>query len=695
MAAIALLTMPPAVAAAQDVAPADEATDDAGQGAAPTAPVGSTSYYPADFAAFNPRTALDMLRQVPGFTVDEQRGNNSRGLGQADGNVLVNGVRVVTKSDSITDQLARISADNVIRIDMVEGATLGIPGLTGRVANVIARSGDGLQVQFEWRPQLATDFADASLREGIVSLSGSTGNLDFTASVEGRPNRGGNGGFNLFTFGDGSTELRSSRSKSNGDDWRLSGSLAYETAGGTLFNLNSSYLHRRFRSFDEEVVIAPVGAPPLVDRFDQRNRGYDFEIGGDVDFAVGPGRLQLIVLDSRADMTADTRSVIDPADGDPAVGSSFLRFSRTGERIGRAEYSWPMWGADWQWSGEAAFNRLDLTGDLALLDANGQFVPIAFPAGTGGVREDRYESSLSYSRGLTDSLTLQLVLGGEYSSIRQTGNNPNQRSFLRPKGSLSLGWNAAEGLDVSLSIERSVGQLNFSDFLAAVNLDNSNQNAANADLLPDQRWNVDLEATRDFGPWGTGTLRFFYRRFQDYVTIIPTPTGGEARGNVPNAEISGFELNGTLQLAPLGLDGAKIDFEASVRDSAFPDPVEGGTLPIQFARPFNYDIDFRWDVPESDWAFGAGFRDEGNHPYYRVREFGEQYAINRNLSMFLEHKDLFGLTVQARVSNLLEDESVLDRSVFDGPRGSSPLLFREYRVREIGRVVNLTVKGSF
>jgi hypothetical protein len=65
--------------------------------------------------------------------------------------------------------------------------------------------------------------------------------------------------------------------------------LRYETPGGTVANLNSAYLHRRFHSFDDEIVIGPAGAPPLTDEFDQRNKGHDFEIGGDIDFALGPG----------------------------------------------------------------------------------------------------------------------------------------------------------------------------------------------------------------------------------------------------------------------------------------------------------------------------------------------------------------------------------------------------------------------
>src|SRR5205085_7368715 len=87
---------------------------------------GKQVYTPADFARFAPRSALDMLGQVPGFSIrgDDQQ----RGLGEASGNVLVNGQRLTSKSDSIFDQLARIGASRVDKIEIVDGATLGIPG---------------------------------------------------------------------------------------------------------------------------------------------------------------------------------------------------------------------------------------------------------------------------------------------------------------------------------------------------------------------------------------------------------------------------------------------------------------------------------------------------------------------------------------------------------------------------------------
>lgn len=709
MAAAAVPVMAQQSAIAENTVPGNPGDQLAGQDTGPPPPVAELAltnaprvYYPADFASIAPRTALDMIEQLPGFTIEGSggggggRGGDARGLGQATGNVLLNGERLVTKSNSVSDQLARIAAGNVVRIELVEGSTLNIPGLSGRVANVIAASTDDLQVQFEWRPQLAAEYSDHRWLEGNISVSGSSGNLGYTMSLEGQPRRNGNAGLNLITFGDGSFEERFSLTRSAGDDKRLSGSLRYDTDGGTIANLSAAYLHRRFRNFEDETVTGPAGVPPLSEVFNQRNRGHDFELGGDIDFALGPGRLKLIALDSRATQTNRSQSVNDPATGAARTGSSFELDTQRGERIGRSEYSWQMWQADWQFSLEAAFNRLDQSGQLSLLNAVGDFVPLPFPSGTGGVREERYDAAISYGRPIAPGLTMQLVLAGEYSTISQTGSNALSRTFQRPKGSLSLAWTATDDLDVSLRIDRRVGQLNFGDFLASVNLNDNNQNAGNNRLRPDQSWGAELEATRDFAAWGSLSVRGFMRRFEDFVTFIPTPTGGEARGNIDRAQVMGLEMNGTLRLDPLGLAGARLDLISELRSSRYIDPVTGVNLPVQFAQPHTVELNYRHDVAGSNWAYGGGYRHSGFNPYYRVSEVGLDYNIAQNLQVFLEHKDVFGLTVQGRVANLLEKEAVLDRSVFAGPRGSgAPLLFSEYRVREVGRVVSFTVKGSF
>ena len=85
------------------------------QEAPPAATVeGARTYTPADFARYAPRNALDMLEQVPGFQIREA--DIERGLGEATGNVLINGQRVSGKSNDVLTQLGSIPAGNVVRI---------------------------------------------------------------------------------------------------------------------------------------------------------------------------------------------------------------------------------------------------------------------------------------------------------------------------------------------------------------------------------------------------------------------------------------------------------------------------------------------------------------------------------------------------------------------------------------------------
>src|SRR4051794_20616601 len=140
---------------AQAVGPADSGT------APPPAAAAAANrriYTPADFARFAPKTAYDMLVQVPSFTIRTPN-TTERGLGQASENVLINGERIANKSSGAVDQLRRTSVDNVERIEIVDAASLGIAGLSGQVANVILKAATKSSGQFEWSPNFRAHFA--------------------------------------------------------------------------------------------------------------------------------------------------------------------------------------------------------------------------------------------------------------------------------------------------------------------------------------------------------------------------------------------------------------------------------------------------------------------------------------------------------------------------------------------------------
>jgi outer membrane cobalamin receptor len=136
-----------------------DATQDPETQAAPTS--GAQVYTPRTSPRFAPRSALDMLGQVPGFTIITN--DQGRGLGQASDNVIINGERVASKSESLFDVLQRIPTARVVRIEIVDGATLSIPGLSGQVANVVTKGG-AISGRYEWRWPLAAAVRQDELR---------------------------------------------------------------------------------------------------------------------------------------------------------------------------------------------------------------------------------------------------------------------------------------------------------------------------------------------------------------------------------------------------------------------------------------------------------------------------------------------------------------------------------------------------
>src|SRR5690606_19887169 len=298
---------------------------------------GREVYTPADFARFAPRNALDMIRQVPGFTIVTS--DQGRGLGQASDNVLIDGERHTSKSDSLVDTLARIVASRVGRVEIVDGATLGIPGLSGQAANVVTKEG-AITGRYEYRAIWRPKYAKTSYGAGEISLSGSTPRLEWTAAFTHNIGRGGAGG-NVGTFiTDGAgvlTERRDVLIQFVGEFPRLSGSLKWDGPGSMVANFNANY-SRTYTDFsNDEVRDLLVGVDSFRD-YDTRERGYGYEIGGDVDVALGPGRLKLIGLERFNHLTFRSDSLVIPDDGSATTGGRFAQHSDSGERIGRAEY---------------------------------------------------------------------------------------------------------------------------------------------------------------------------------------------------------------------------------------------------------------------------------------------------------------------------------------------------------------------
>ncbi|GAB2506165.1 TonB-dependent receptor plug domain-containing protein [Lysobacter humi (ex Lee et al. 2017)] len=658
----------------------------------PAAAPAAQTYLPDAFARYAPKTALDMLRQVPGFVIREAV--EERGLGQATGNVLINGQRISGKSNDVIGELGRIPAANVLRIEIVDGATLDVPGLSGQVANVVAKA-TGLSGQWAWRPEFRSYYTSPLLTRGEVSVSGARGGLDWTVGLSNGSSRSGAGGPTWISNADGSfRELRDDVWAGEYEAPRLSGRLTHKAGDGDVGNLSASYQTVDYDYLEDGRRTGP-GLPDRRREVIVTEGGYSHEVGGDYEFGLGGGRLKLIGL-HRVQHTPFGQTAITRFDDGltAATGSRFEQVSDERERIARAEYRWKALGGDWQLSGEGAFNSLEQASEFATLAADGTFVPVDLANANATVKEDRFEAMASHGRALTSTATLQVAAGAEHSWLRQAGAGGLSRRFLRPKGSASLAWKATPDLDVNVKLQRRVGQLNFGDFLASVNLTDDRANAGNPELVPQQSWELDVEATRRLGAWGSTTLRLYAHRIDDIVDIVPIGADGESPGNLDRATRHGIEWKSTLQLDPLGWRGAKLDLRYQAQDTDVTDPLTGEQRRISNSLIRLASLGLRHDVPGTDWAWGTNASHEYYAQDYRLTEVGRRWEGPVWASVFVEHKNVFGLTVRATAGNQLDAMSMWDRTVYVDRR-DGPVDYFEKRDRRIGPIFSFSVSGKF
>src|SRR5438309_2905997 len=264
------------------------------QPAAAAAPASASKrvYTSADFVRFAPKTAYDMLAQVPSFTI--RNADQERGLGQASENVLINGQRIANKSGGAIDQLQRTSAASVDRIEIVEAASLGIPGLSGQVANIILKANQKGSGQFSWNPGFRAHFTKPQYDNASVSYSGKTGPVDYTVSAAALSGRGGLGG--PVTITDASHHIIETRDEvyhSEYHEFVFKTKLGLDGPGSSLGNLSLSYNPYWSPQFLGDTRVLATGERRSRTN-QQKKPGYNADINGDYEFALGPGRLKTI-----------------------------------------------------------------------------------------------------------------------------------------------------------------------------------------------------------------------------------------------------------------------------------------------------------------------------------------------------------------------------------------------------------------
>ncbi len=667
-------------------------------------------YDAAYFAQYNPSNALDMVRQTPGFTLDG--GDDRRGFSGAVGNLLIDGIRPSTKSQSLEGILSRIPANQVVRVEILRGgAVAGDASGQSTLLNIVRTesAGSGL-----WEGGFELTSRDVAAPRGEVSYSGRNGNVEYGIGGSIFSQYRDLPGWRRITDGAGvHLEDVSTPSPRDFREAGLTGNIAFPLAGGRL-SANGSLNAWRFHADSDFIRTSPVATPlnDLFTVFEEQQRGFELGMNYDRDF--GPWSLGLVTLINRAryDSEEDAHSENDSG---VTIGTAFQEVQQdSGETIFRASLSRALNARHRiEFGGEGAFNTLDQ--QLSYVE-NGTPYPI--PNSNILVEEERAEVFGSHTWRPADDWTLESRLAWETSTLTFSGDTDQEveLSFWKPSVQLSHTFGGND--QIRFRIYRDVGQLNFGDFSSAAAIADSLISGGNPNLRPQTSWIA--EAGTDFRfPGGAAlSLTLSHAQLTDVADLVPIVEPNPSQdpldpnddffrydgpGNIGDGEITRLNVNFSTPLS--FIPGGRLTIEGYLRDTEVTDPVTGQSRIISFAPESQFDINFRQDITDWKFAWGISVSRQGEFQAYRFNEI-DTNEEGPWVDLFIETTALPNdMKLRLWAANLFDGEVRRDRRFFgdltDGDPNNDdrngPLNRRDLRQRQFASApwFILELSGSF
>ncbi|RMF11537.1 MAG: TonB-dependent receptor [Alphaproteobacteria bacterium] len=654
-------------------------------------------YTPDFFARYHPITALDMVVRVPGFRLDN--GDGRRGFSGSAGNVLINGERPSTKSDPLSQILARLPAERVSRIELIRGRTGGLDvGGQSIVVNVILKQ--EAPAAYQWQIDVEQDADGGPVTpSGRISRSDHAGASEYNIGAEVRRFFFNSAGPELVFLGagpgEGLDETRDEISMGDGLELKLNGN-SETRIGRSIIHANGelSFFHFNRRESSHRVPVDPFAAVRDV-REGGGNDRLGFELGSDIEHAFTDSFSGKLIGLGRRQHFDNENFRIDRFTGGELIRDSRADSTSTStEIIARGEFDWTgIEDHHLEVNLEGAYNRLSNSLTVIVTEP-GSSATVPVPGANTVVEERRGDFTLqdSWQAG---RWVLEGRMAAEVSRISQSGEAARRRSFAFLKPRFAVTFDQTPHLQWRFVAERDVAQLDFFDFVSATNFGDEQLALGNPDLVPERTWKLEPAVEYRFGEIGVVRLTGFYHRIADVQDLLPLADGLEIPGNIGPGRRFGIRWEMTWPLDRwIGLTGARLDIEGRLQGSRVTDLVTGRPRPLSGERRFVNTFDFRQDFEKARLAWGWNMRLVSRRPSFGLDELVlEDEGVN--IDMFIETTRWWGIKARLTVENLADRDVIRDRRVFVLLRDQSPLAFQEFRNRPRGRSIVLTLSGTF
>jgi len=676
------------------------------------------------FAQYNLNTAEDLLRRIPGVTtiLDSSGGsNNQRGLGAGSEQILIDGKRMASKSNTAAATLRRISASSIDRVELIRGSSNEVQS-EGLVVNVILKR--GVQLGGVGNFEIAGRFSDRGYTEvdGLVSYANTMGALSYVLGYERAAwspvaLTSGQGG------GDWSKRFREERyfypsgavSEVRPQTWRRVHQRDTFTAntiyafgpGDETLRLNFLYQPNPVKQVDITALTrfnpAGVETSRATEYHYNKNRQDTFELGGELEKIVGPGVLNLIAVRSRRQTDfLDYRTRYEAAGPIVEVGRS-SNDQTSGEDVVRATYAFPVLAGQTLTLGvEGARNFLNQEIEVFFdLNRDGRLEAIPIPTALARVQEKRAELSMLHNWRISPKWTLDSALFFEVSRI--TTNYPaiptRTLNYLKPR--LDLRYNATDVDRFRFKFETIIGQLDFGNFVPSYNVVDNRIDLGNPLIVPTKQWLYELGYERrlpnDHGTLGT---RIYYREQQGGISFIPfgfTSTGlpQSARGNTGTMLLYGTEVTASLRLAMIGLPGAHFNARVFQQKTRVRDVFTGERR--KALSPFDYDVilGFRHDLAAWKASYGVDYLDTGGTNYGSDVRTLEAYSRGQRFSAYVERALWGSYSIRLDAYNINGVREYRNRSLYTVSQSEGTIARTEAFVERRDRRFVARLRGKF
>lgn len=637
-------------------------------------------FTPDFFAAQRPNTALDMVNRVPGFSIDN--GSGARGFEGAVGNVLINNNRPASKNDSGSNVLGRTLANQVERIELIRG---GAPGIDMQgysvVVNVILKTTDSRQSILTWNAMLFEGGHD--IYGGSYQFTQKKGDRSWGVTLsDGMGSSDSNGVGRSVRRNAAGDVIRDERYENDG--WgggqSIRGNYTGPVFGGKLEG-TARYGLNDYQNWTE------LSSPTSLRRSDYAEDGDSGELGLTWTRTLNPRwtlETRLIHEFSSFDSVSGSNETLN---GTAAPEQQFKSNGDSSESILRALVRHERSPALTIEAGaEIAYNMLDVNQAFTV---GGVDVPL--PSASVKVEETRGEAFSKATWRINPKLTLEGGVRLEASTISQSGDADQEKSFFFAKPRLLATWTPMADNQLRFRFERELGQLDFGDFAASAELDDGTVFGGNVDLEPEQRWISELSYERRF--WGEGVVSIGYRhdRIIDVIDRLPLPGGLSATGNIGDGTLDQLSLNVVVPLDKVGISGARFTFRNDWNKTSVTDPTTGEDRRISGVRPSQANVGFQQDITSWKTQWGVNWLPHlGQATYDPDQTFAWRGADY--LEAFVEYKPSPTLSLRAQLN--LWDDFTMRRTVY-ATRDPRTVAFVEDRSIDPRTFVSLRVRKTF